>query len=120
MLVNGEAVLVDVRDLDAYEQSHIPGAVNIPAMFYELSMTTAEGLDEMVRIFTPLFSNAGLSKDKTVMLEAGAYEVAEDVAIEAITKAHAVNKEIIAGIEKLQKKAGIAKQKVAPDQNLHK
>lgn len=68
MISDGTAIAVDVRDSDAFESSHLPGAVNIPEMFYELSMSTEEGLREMEDIFIPLFSKAGLSKDKTIIV----------------------------------------------------
>jgi thiosulfate/3-mercaptopyruvate sulfurtransferase len=68
MISDGTAIAVDVRDSDAFESSHLPGAVNIPEMFYELSMSTEEGLREMEDTFIPLFSRAGLSKDKTIIV----------------------------------------------------
>lgn len=67
-LDNGEAILVDVRDADDYAKGHIPGAVNIPEMFTTLSMTTLEGLKEMQGIFVPLFRNAGIRSDQTVIV----------------------------------------------------
>lgn len=60
--------MVDVRDTEEYEKEHIPGAVNIPEMFYTLSMTTPEGIKEMSDIFIPLFSKNGISKDKTAII----------------------------------------------------
>ena len=68
MISDGTAIAVDVRDSDAFESAHLPGAVNIPEMFYELSMSTEEGLREMENTFIPLFSKAGLSKDKTIIV----------------------------------------------------
>ena len=65
---DGTAIAVDVRDSDAFESSLIPGAVNIPEMFYELSMSTEVGLREMEETFIPLFSRAGLGKDKTIIV----------------------------------------------------
>ena len=67
-LGKGEALLVDVRDAEDYEKGHIPGAVNIPEMFTTLSMTTPEGLKEMQDIFVPLFRNAGIRDDQTVIV----------------------------------------------------
>lgn len=67
-LGNGEAILVDVRDAEDHAEGHIPGAVNIPEMFTTLSMTTAEGLKEMQDIFVPLFRNAGIRNDQTVIV----------------------------------------------------
>ena len=67
-LSNGTAVLVDVRDAETFANEHIPGAVNIPEMFTTLSMTTAEGLQEMQNIFVPLFRKAGIRHDQTVIV----------------------------------------------------
>lgn len=64
----GEALFVDVRDECDYQAGHLPGAVNIPELFYTLSMTTPEGLEEMESILVPLFSRAGVSKDKKVIV----------------------------------------------------
>jgi len=64
---NGEATFVDVRDVEIYNQGHIPGAVNIPELFFTLSLTTPEGLREMKERLAPLFRNAGISHDKTVI-----------------------------------------------------
>jgi thiosulfate/3-mercaptopyruvate sulfurtransferase len=64
----GKAVIIDVRDVEEYAKDHIPGAVNIPDMFYELSMTTEDGLREMTDKFKRLFSEAGISKDKMAIL----------------------------------------------------
>jgi thiosulfate/3-mercaptopyruvate sulfurtransferase len=64
----GKVTIIDVRDSEEYAEDHIPGAVNIPEMFFELSMTTEEGLREMTEKFTRLFSEAGISLDKKVIL----------------------------------------------------
>jgi thiosulfate/3-mercaptopyruvate sulfurtransferase len=63
-----KAVIVDVRDAEEYAKDHIPGAVNIPDMFCELSMTTKDGLRKMTDHFKRLFSEAGISKDKMAVL----------------------------------------------------
>jgi thiosulfate/3-mercaptopyruvate sulfurtransferase len=67
-LAAGKVTLIDVRDVEEYAEYHIPGAVNIPDMFYELSMTTEEGLGEMTEKFKKLFSAAGVSLDKRVII----------------------------------------------------
>lgn len=67
-LSDGTAVLVDVRDAEDFEKGHISGAVNIPEMFTTLSMTTPAGLQEMQDIFMPLFRNAGIRHDQTVIV----------------------------------------------------
>ena len=68
LLDAGKVTLIDVRDTEEYAEDHIPGAVNIPEMFYELSMTTAQGLREMTDKFRKLFSEAGISLDKKVII----------------------------------------------------
>jgi len=68
MIAGGTAIAVDVRDPEDYAKAHILGAANIPEMFYELSMSTEQGVKEMAEKFIPLFSNNGLSKDKTIIL----------------------------------------------------
>lgn len=64
----GTAVAVDVRDAEDFAKGHIPGAVNIPEMFTTLSMTSAEGLQELQDIFVPLFRKAGIRSDQTVIV----------------------------------------------------
>jgi len=64
----GQALFIDVRDKCDYQAGHLPGAVNIPELFYTLSMTTPEGLEEMESTLVPLFSRAGVSKDKKVIV----------------------------------------------------
>ena len=56
--------------------------------------------------------------DKTVMIEAGALQVAEDVVMGAVEKAHAETQKVIAGIEELVKKVGQEKLPVPQDSAL--
>ena len=65
---NNAVVFIDVRDAENYAKGHISGAVNIPELFYSLSMTTPEGLQEMQDTLVPLFRKAGISRDKTVIV----------------------------------------------------
>jgi len=58
------------------------------------------------------------SKEKTLMIEAGASQVAEEFALEAIEKAQGENKKIIEEIEKFVEKEGKEKEKVTPDTKL--
>ena len=51
-----KAIAVDVREPADYQKAHLPGAVNLPEMFSELSMSTPEGVAEMTRTFVPLFT----------------------------------------------------------------
>lgn len=59
------------------------------------------------------------TEEKTVMIEAGAKQVPEDVLVESIKKAHEQTKSIIQSIEELAKKAGVKKLEVAKDAVLH-
>lgn len=68
LATEGKAIIIDVRDAEEYAEEHISGAVNIPEMFYELSMTTEEGLDEMTNKFKKLFSDAGITKNKIAII----------------------------------------------------
>jgi len=54
-------------------------------------------------------------KGKTLMLEAGALQVPEDIALEGIKKAQAENEKIVAFIEDFAKKVGVKKETVKPD-----
>jgi polyribonucleotide nucleotidyltransferase len=54
-------------------------------------------------------------KNKTLMLEAGALQVTEDVALEGIKKAQAENDKIINFIEEFAKKFDIKKEEVTPN-----
>jgi polyribonucleotide nucleotidyltransferase len=58
-------------------------------------------------------------KDKTVMIEAGALQVTEDVLVGAIEKAHAETKKIITLIEGLVKQVGQKKLEVSEEPLLH-
>ena len=67
LIDRGEAVLIDVRDPEFYREGHIAGAANIPEVFYYLATTTDEGLAELNRTFTGLFSKAGLTRGKSAI-----------------------------------------------------
>ena len=58
------------------------------------------------------------SKDKTVMIEAGALQVAEDVIAGAIVNAHEETRKVLAGIAEFVKKAGQKKLTVSQDTSL--
>jgi len=65
---NQDIVFIDIRDKEDFEKGHIPGATNIPEIFYFLSTSTDDGLDELKSVYTELFSKAGLSSDKMVII----------------------------------------------------
>ena len=58
------------------------------------------------------------NKDKTVMIEAGASQVKEEILIEAVEKAHLETKKIIAAIEDLVKKVGQEKLPIPTQDSL--
>jgi thiosulfate/3-mercaptopyruvate sulfurtransferase len=68
LISKGEVVVFDIRDVEDYQVEHLPGAVNVPDIFYYLSETTPAGLDALHKKFQELFSKAGLSSDKTAIV----------------------------------------------------
>ncbi len=59
------------------------------------------------------------SKEKTVMIESGALQVAEDVVAKAVEEAHKETRAVLKGIEELVKKAGQEKIVVEEDTSLN-
>ena len=74
LMKKGKVVLIDIRDEEDYQESHISGAVNIPDIFYYLSMTTTEGLEELHQKFADHLCKIGLSQEKTVIVYEDAYD----------------------------------------------
>lgn len=68
LLEAGEAVLVDIRDAETYARDHIPGAVNVPDVFFYLSESTPAGLAALQQTFVEQFGAAGLDGDKIAIL----------------------------------------------------
>ena len=108
----------------ALSLSHIPwngpiGAIRVGLVQdkdgkYEfiLNPTTSElQLSELDLVLSQL-------RDKTVMIEAKASEVPEDLIIEAVKRAHVETNKLIAFIETLTKKAGAKKTTVTPNTRL--
>lgn len=59
------------------------------------------------------------TKDKTVMIEAGALEISEEKLVEAVKKAHIQTAKIIETIEDFVKEAGVKKLEVKEDAAFH-
>ena len=74
-LMKGDNVIViDIRDAEDYQEEYISGAVSVPDIFFCLSMTTPEGLEELHQTFTGHFSEIGLTSDKTAIIYEDAYD----------------------------------------------
>lgn len=74
LISKGNTVVVDIREEDDYKKSHIPGAVSIPDIFFYLAETTDEGLKELQNKFQALFSAAGITSEKTVIIYEDAFD----------------------------------------------
>ncbi|WP_319558185.1 sulfurtransferase [Thiomicrorhabdus sp.] len=61
-------VIIDTRSPEAFEQGHIPGAVNIHSIFTYLATSTPEGLEELKESFATAFGEVGLSGEETAVL----------------------------------------------------
>ncbi|MDO8657962.1 MAG: polyribonucleotide nucleotidyltransferase [Candidatus Levybacteria bacterium] len=70
--------------------------------------------------FSELDMIVSQTKEKTIMLEAGAKQIADDIVINAIEKAHETNKKIIDFILEFTKDSGSKKEVVSPDGLLSK
>ncbi len=64
---------------------------------------------EEQRLASDLVLTVASTRDKVIMIEAGANEVPEDKMLEAIFMAHDVNKEVIAFIDKIVEECGLPK-----------
>lgn len=74
LISKGNTVVIDIRDEEDYQDSHIPGSVSIPDVFYYLAETSNEGLQEVQDKFQALFSAAGVTSDKTVIIYEDAFD----------------------------------------------
>lgn len=74
LISKGNTVVVDIRDEEDYQESHIPGSVSIPDVFYYLAETSDEGLKEIQEKFQALFSAAGITSDKKVIIYEDAFD----------------------------------------------
>lgn len=68
MIASGDAVMIDIRDTEKFDDGHIPGAVNTPDIFYYLAETSEDGLKDLHAKFAELFGNAGLDGSKTAII----------------------------------------------------
>ncbi len=63
-------VLIDTRDRDMYQRSHLPGAISMQDIFYYLCLPENGGLPAMRAHFTGLFGQAGIRHgDRVVVYE---------------------------------------------------
>ncbi|HBB76765.1 MAG: polyribonucleotide nucleotidyltransferase [Candidatus Levybacteria bacterium RIFOXYA1_FULL_41_10] len=123
--VNDPDTLSIVATSAALHMSPIPWGGPVGAVRVAVVKEKGNGNTEF--IINPEISETQLSdldlvvtqtKDKTLMIEAGANQVSEDKALEAIEKAQAENVKIIEFIENLAKEAGIKKEAAPEDPRL--
>lgn len=69
-----DLVILDTRAPEAYAAGHLPGAVNLHAIFTYLATSTPEGLAELQQTFGDLLGAAGVGGRETVVI----YEDAMD------------------------------------------
>ena len=74
LMQGNNCIIIDIRDTEDYQEEHIPNAVSIPDVFFYLSMTSQEGLDELHETFRRHFSDAGLTPEKTAIIYEDAYD----------------------------------------------
>ncbi|WP_457092395.1 sulfurtransferase [Microvirga sp. P5_D2] len=68
MMQAEDVVPIDIRDPALYAEGHLPGAINIHAIFTYLATSTPEGLTALRDTFTAAFGRAGLSGTETAVL----------------------------------------------------
>jgi len=69
---NDDILLIDVRDTADYAAEHIPGAVNVPDIFYHLTTTSDDELSATYQKFEDILSGVGLRPgQKAVLYEDG-------------------------------------------------
>ncbi len=110
----------------ALHASHIPWGGPVSAVRVGHVKEKENGKTELIinpgsaeSDFSELDLVATQTKDKTLMLEAGALQVLEETMVEAIAKAHVENKKIIDFIEDFAKKVGTKKEETPVDTALN-
>jgi thiosulfate/3-mercaptopyruvate sulfurtransferase len=68
MMESLPVVVIDTRSPDAYEEDHIPGAVNIHDIFTYLATSTPDGIKELRGKFADAFAAAGLSGEEVAVI----------------------------------------------------
>jgi thiosulfate/3-mercaptopyruvate sulfurtransferase len=67
LLESKQIFLIDIREPEDYQHSHIPGAINLTDFFYYLSTSTRQGLEELQVKFSTLLSNAGIDNSRKII-----------------------------------------------------
>ncbi len=122
---NEPDILSIIATSAALHASHIPWAGPVSAVRVGFVKENGNGNAELLinpgnaeSEFSELDLVVTQTKDKTLMLEAGALQIAEDRVLEAITKAHEENKKIIDLIEDFAVKVGNKKEEAPVDSQL--
>jgi thiosulfate/3-mercaptopyruvate sulfurtransferase len=75
LMATETVIPIDVRDPEAYAAGHLPGAVNLPEVFYYLATTDPEGLKAFHSTFAEAFGAAGLTGAQTAVLYEDGYSL---------------------------------------------
>lgn len=67
-IFRGKVTLVDIRDREDYLRGHLPGAINIPQLFYYLAETSESGLAALHLELQILFSCGGIVPHRPVVV----------------------------------------------------
>ncbi|MBI9045519.1 MAG: sulfurtransferase [Anaerolineaceae bacterium] len=68
LIEKDEVTIIDTRDPSLFEESHIPGAINIPEMFTYLVVQENHGLEGLVQKFSSILRQKGLKRDDSVVI----------------------------------------------------
>lgn len=61
-------VFIDTRSPEAFAAGHVPNAVNMPELFGYVCDSSAAGLQDLRRVFSRLFAQAGVTGDEQVVV----------------------------------------------------
>lgn len=61
-------VFIDTRSPEAFAAGHVPNAVNMPELFGYVCDSSPAGLQDLKRVFTRLFAQAGVTGDDQVVV----------------------------------------------------
>ena len=66
-LQTGNVVFLDIRDPAAYQEVHIPGAINVNEIFSYLGTSDTNGKEEMKNFFEKILRKAGINGNEHII-----------------------------------------------------